>query len=79
MLNVLLKPYTEKQRADFVVKNNHNNGLRIEETETALYALHDYELLQNGEVVDLRNDEAYLQNCLDKAKQKAKLSINKSY
>lgn len=34
----LNKPYTEKQRMDFVVTNNHQLGYEIRETETALEA-----------------------------------------
>ena len=34
----LNKPYTEKQRMDFIVENNHNNGYEIRETNTALEA-----------------------------------------
>lgn len=34
----LLKPYTEKQRADFIVEQNHKNGYEIRETETSLEA-----------------------------------------
>lgn len=34
----LLKPYTDKARADFIVENNHNKGYQIKETETALEA-----------------------------------------
>ena len=47
----LKKPYIDKQRAYFIVKHNHNNGLRIEETDTALYALAPDEVMQGGEVV----------------------------
>ena len=36
--NVLDKPYTEKQRADFIVVNNHELGYEIKETEIALEA-----------------------------------------
>ena len=32
------KPYTDRQRADFIVNANHNLGLEIRETETALEA-----------------------------------------
>ena len=32
------KPYTEEQRMDFIVENNHNSGYEIRETETALEA-----------------------------------------
>ena len=34
----LLKPYTEQERMDFIVEQNHNNGYEIKETETALEA-----------------------------------------
>lgn len=34
----LNKPYTEKQRADFIVEQNHQQGYEIRETETALEA-----------------------------------------
>lgn len=35
---ILNKPYTDKQRADFIVLNNHTKGYEIRETETALEA-----------------------------------------
>lgn len=34
----LEKPYTENERLDFIVEQNHNNGYEIKETETALEA-----------------------------------------
>ena len=34
----LNKPYTDKQRADFIVENNHNLGYEIRETEMVLEA-----------------------------------------
>ena len=34
----LNKPYTENQRADFIVEYNHRKGLLIEETEEGLIA-----------------------------------------
>lgn len=37
----LEKPYTETQRLDFIVENNHNLGYEIRETEKQLQAL-DY-------------------------------------
>lgn len=44
----LEKPYTNLQKCDFIVKHNHSDGLRIKETETALYALEDNEIMENG-------------------------------
>ena len=55
----LEKPVSIQQRADFIVGYNHNKGLRIEETEKALYALEAWELLQGDTVID--NKEAYEQ------------------
>ena len=34
----LIKPYTEEQKLNFIVEQNHNNGYEIRETETALEA-----------------------------------------
>ena len=36
---ILEKPYTEKQRIDFIVTQNHKNGYEINETEIELQAL----------------------------------------
>lgn len=35
---ILEKPYTEQQRIDFIVAQNHQQGYKIEETETELQA-----------------------------------------
>ena len=34
----LKQPYTDKERMDFIVEQNHKNGYEIRETETALEA-----------------------------------------
>ena len=34
----LIKPYTEQERIDFIVEQNHQKGYKIKETETALEA-----------------------------------------
>lgn len=46
----LEKPYTDEQRADFIAEYNHQQGLKIEETETALYALEANEIIIDSEV-----------------------------
>lgn len=50
------KPYTDKQRIDFIFKYNHDcfqegYHCRIEETETALFALEDNEIMKDGEPI----------------------------
>ena len=44
----LEKPYTLPERCDFIALYNHQQGLNIEETETALYALERNEIMQDG-------------------------------
>ncbi len=74
----LEKPYTDAQRADFVVVHNHQNGRKIEETATALYALEAYELLEGDIVVD--NTAAYEAEQLALAKEaKVQEATDKAY
>lgn len=35
---ILEKPYTEEERIEFIVEQNHKNGYEVKETETALEA-----------------------------------------
>lgn len=78
MSYILQKPYTNKQRADFIVEHNHNNGLTIQETDTALYALEAWELLEGDTVID--NTQAYEAEQLAKAKEsKVQEATDKAY
>lgn len=70
------KPLSIQERADFIVEYNHNKGLRIEETNKALYALEAWELLEGDEVVD--NTEAYEAEQARKERERiAKLKLTK--
>ena len=72
------KPYSDKQRADFIVEHNHNNGLTIQETDTALYALEAWELLEGDTVID--NTESYEAEQLAIAKEsKVQEATDKAY
>ena len=51
------KPLSIEERANFIVEYNHNQGLLIEETDLAMYALEPWELLEGDEVID--NTEAW--------------------
>lgn len=44
----LEKPYTSKERIEFIVKYNHKQGLNIKETESALFALETNEMMIGG-------------------------------
>lgn len=67
------KPYTDDERADFIVLHNYNNRRLIEETDDAIYALEPGEKLENGEIVP---DTDYPARQLAEAKA-AKLAQNK--
>lgn len=60
----LNKPYTDKQKADFIVEYNHKQGLTIQETNIAIYALEAWEILQGDEIID--NTEQYQQEQAEK-------------
>jgi DNA-binding transcriptional MerR regulator len=64
----LRKPYTDKQRIDFIVQYNHEKGLQIEETDEALYALEVDEIMQDGVPIKNPNYEEELE-----AKEKARI------
>lgn len=56
----LNKPYTDKQRADFIVENNHNLGYEIQETEDALLAVYNEPLPPTKEEQQKAREEAYI-------------------
>ena len=55
----LKKPYTEEQKIDFIIKQNHTLGYEIKETETSLEAwgktdeeiLHEKKAQRNQEIL----------------------------
>ena len=55
----LNKPYTDKQRADFIVENNHNLGYEIQETEDALLAIYNEPLPPTKEEQQKARENAY--------------------
>lgn len=73
MSYTLQKPYTQIQKSDFIVLHNHQNGRKIEETDTALYALEADEIMQDGEPVQNPN---YAQEQLAAAKESKLKEIN---
>ncbi len=54
----LQNPYTNNQRADFIVEYNHNKGMQIEEVAGDLYALEPDEIVQDGSVIKNSNYES---------------------
>lgn len=53
------KPYTDIQRADFIVENNHLKGYEIKETETALEAwgMDEKDLLEQAKITKTQNND----------------------
>jgi hypothetical protein len=70
----LEKPLSIEERANFIVEYNHNLSLRIEETESAMYALEEWEELVGDEVFD--NKEAWEEEQAQKERERiAKLYL----
>ena len=57
----LEKPYSEKQRCDFIVKNNHQSGYEIQETDEALLAIYNEPLPPTEEEQRENRARAYQQ------------------
>ena len=75
MSHQLKKPYTDTQKANFIIKYNRKNGLKIVETETNLFALETNEMLIDGEpAINPDYEQEYLQTIktikLDENKRK---------
>ena len=58
----LKKPYTEEERLNFIVEHNHQQGLRIEETNKYMFALEVWEIIYKGRVIrDPSYDDRHFQ------------------
>ena len=60
------KPYTETERAEFIVRHNHQQGLKIEETENAIFALEAWEKLVGDNIYDNTTEYEQEQEKLDR-------------
>lgn len=58
-MKTLLKPFTRECHDNFVAACNRDGKLRIERYDGNLYALYEYETLQDGKIIDLRDTEEY--------------------
>jgi len=74
MNNILKQPYTNTEYADFAVQAN-SNGQRIEQDSRAVYALYTYEILQNGEVVDISDTQEYKDKIAEEQNIKRKTEL----
>lgn len=50
MSYILNRPFTRRQRLDFIVEHNHQHGREIAETDTSIIALESNEIFVDGEV-----------------------------
>lgn len=64
----LEKPLSIEERTNFIVEYNHNQSLRVEETELAMYALEEWEELVGDEVID--NKEAWEEKQAQKERER---------
>lgn len=53
----LIAPYTDDEKADFIVSFNHQRNLRIEETKIGLFALEEDEIIEDDKPVKNPNYE----------------------
>ena len=65
----LEKPCTTQERADFIVKYNHQMGLDIAETEDAIFALEHNEIMQDNKPAINPN---YAQECAQRREEQFK-------
>ena len=75
MAYILKKPCTKEQRIKFIVEYNHKLGLKIEETDSAFYALEQNEIMENDVPVINLNYEKELNE--KEKKRIAMLSLTK--
>ena len=58
MTNILTKPYTNEQYAQFSTEANQN-GQRIEILDDKVFALYSHEKLENDEIIDISDTPEY--------------------
>ena len=58
-MKILKKPYTQAQYNVFIEECNKDGKLRVERYEGNAYAMYDYEIYKDGDIVDLRGTEEY--------------------
>jgi len=71
------KPCTNQERADFIVHYNHQKGLKILETDLAIFALEADEILQEG--IPVKNPEYEIQKLAEIKQLKNSENIQKAY
>lgn len=74
-MKLLQKPYTHNQYVAFVEECNSDGKIRIEIHDGNAYGMYDYEVFENGEVIDLRNTLEYQaeQSAMEKQMQTEQL------
>lgn len=73
-MNKLDKPYSNYEYANFAVACNFK-GQRIERDGTAIYALYPYEILQDGQIVDISQTPEYIAEQELKEKERNNLKV----
>lgn len=78
MAYTLNKPYTENEKAVFIIEYHQNRGMALGETSYALVALEPWEIIVNDEIVD--NTEEYNKELFEEAKAaKKQEALSKAY
>lgn len=74
-MKILTKPFTQNQYTEFAIECNKDGKLRVEIHDGNVYAMYDYEVFENGEVIDRRGTEEYKAEQAELTKSKRKEEI----
>lgn len=74
-MTILRKPYTKEDYIKLVKECNKNGNRRIEIHQGNAYALFEYEKVENGKVIDLRETDEYKTKELQKQKEERSKEI----
>ncbi len=58
-MKILEKPFTQLELNVFIDECNKDGKLRVERYDGNVYAMYDYEVFQDGKVMDLRGTKEY--------------------
>lgn len=75
----LKKPYTDKERADFIVTYNHNQGYLIQETDEALLAIQPDPHVPTYEEIDKAREEYRKEHIDSKTAMRSRKQANGSW
>ena len=74
-MTILLKPYKQEDYIKFAKECNKKGDRRVEIHQGNAYALFEYEIVENGKIVDLRDSDEYKASQLQIQKEERSKAI----